>query len=71
MGKIELDSVLPLAETYTETKHIYRPARCVDCPLFVDDMVGWCTYYKRKTLLPVNQKPDWCKVNAITISEDI
>lgn len=69
MAKIDIDLALPMDGVYRESKKIYRPDSCQDCPMFLDEHVPWCVYYHRRS--EVSTKPDWCNVIAITISEDL
>ena len=69
MPKIDIDLEMPLDGVYRETRRIYRPDYCQDCPFFLDDHVPWCANYHRRA--NIGSKPDWCKVNTITINEDL
>jgi len=50
-------------------KHNRHPTRCRECPLYWDDQVPWCSFYKKRTT--AEEKPEFCKVISIMIQEEV
>lgn len=51
--------------TRKTTRH---PTRCVECPMFMDDTIPWCVFYRKRTSCGI--RPEFCKVVGITIVEE-